>query len=136
MILHCIKISIYPTLKIHAIPDLLDLLASIEWYRHRALSAARSALVWNTYYRNDPAVPTLSDEEESVLRAIENKNKSWRMVYITTLCCLCKLVSLAIVFVAFHFGPQKKLKLRTTSAPVPPMDSEPTFPHELHGTLQ
>ncbi|TFK75465.1 hypothetical protein BDN72DRAFT_832343 [Pluteus cervinus] len=89
IIVYGIKRHLYPEPILDGIPDLLDLLATAEWYRQKTLSAAQNALVWNTYYKNKPKF-TLTADDQKVLNEFEAKKESWRKMYLTILLSLCK----------------------------------------------
>ncbi|KAF8070433.1 hypothetical protein FPV67DRAFT_1019856 [Lyophyllum atratum] len=88
-IVYSIHKIIYPKLATRRIPDLLDLLATVEFYRKRTLDLAQEALVWNEYYKTEKTVVTLPAGEEELLNELEEKQDSMRIMYtmILTTCC-------------------------------------------------
>lgn len=72
---------------------MLDLFATAEFYREYTLSEARNALVWNAYYMKDATTISLAAEEEAFLQELEEKDASWRKMYMEIICQCCRMVS-------------------------------------------
>ncbi|KAF5386846.1 hypothetical protein D9615_001988 [Tricholomella constricta] len=85
LIVYSIQNILLPKLATRRIPDLLDLLATVEFYRKRTMDHARDAIVWNDYYKNEKTIITLTAEEEGFLKNLEKQEKSLREMYIVIL---------------------------------------------------
>jgi hypothetical protein len=78
----------------HQIPDLLDLLANVEFYRNYVLSKAKDSLVWNSYYKkNGQDTITLSPGQESISKKLESQNIPLRTIYMSLISQYCQFVS-------------------------------------------
>ena len=75
------------------IPELLDLLATAEFYRGRTLDQARAALTWNDYYSTNPPSVLLTNEETEFIHHLESQMADLRPIYIMILTKCCHLVS-------------------------------------------
>ena len=100
VIIYSIKNILYPTLATRRIPELLDLLATAEFYRGRTLDQARAALTWNDYYSTVPPTVLLSNEETEFIHSLELQMADLRPIYIMILTKCCHLVSPP--FIAVH----------------------------------
>lgn len=91
VIIYSIKNILHPTLatRSSSFSELLDLLATVEFYRGRTLDHARDALTWNDYYTTNPPSILLTDEETAFLKKLESDMADLRPIYITilTMCC-------------------------------------------------
>lgn len=89
------KNILFPTLAQDLMPQLLDVIATVEFYRQRTLAQAKNALEWKGYYKNegdpkaDPKADALSSNEEAFLKQLNVSGESWRTVYVTILCKCC-----------------------------------------------
>ena len=95
VIIYSIKNILYPNLVPRRIPDLLDLLATAEFYRGRTLDQARAATDWNAYYHTIPNEKSilLTTEDKLFLQSLESQKDALRGMYITILTRCCHLVS-------------------------------------------
>ncbi|GLB37390.1 hypothetical protein LshimejAT787_0404410 [Lyophyllum shimeji] len=91
VIVYSMRNILLPDLATRRIPELLDLLATVEFYRKRTLDYAQKALVWNDYYKTEGTAVTLSHDEEEFLRKLESQESDLRKVYITILTTCCEL---------------------------------------------
>lgn len=93
VIVYSIQNILRPRLATRRIPELLDLLATVEFYRGRTLDQARDALTWNDYYTVNPPTVLLTDQETASLKHIESEMAALRLIYVTILTTCCHLVS-------------------------------------------
>lgn len=86
------------------ISELLDLLATAEFYRGRTLDRARYAIEWNTYYTTNPTTTPLINAKLEFLQNLESEMADLRLVYITILTMSCHLVSIPFFsyFIQLH----------------------------------
>lgn len=121
VIIYSIKNILYPTLATRRIPELLDLLATAEFYRGRTLDCARHALVWDKHYtktQNPESFP-LSDEEKSFLNGLEDEMAELRPIYMRILTMCCHLVSIPSIVMSYPTSSacQDMYNLWTSSSP-------------------
>ncbi|KAF9460769.1 hypothetical protein BDZ94DRAFT_886431 [Collybia nuda] len=94
LVIYTIDSILRPTLAQDQIPDLLDLLATAEFYRGRSLDKARDAVTWSDYYqrpeRRKEGRPLTSSQRIELLSLEENKHL-WRKVYLTLVRRFCHL---------------------------------------------
>jgi hypothetical protein len=99
--IYAIRNIMYPKLAKGQIPDLLDLLATVEFYRARTLDKSQDALVWNDYYNGKgkgEEARTLTVMETGELLSLGDKKHLWRQVYVDIVGQLCKIVSNCTLF--------------------------------------
>ncbi|KAF8639520.1 hypothetical protein AX17_001425 [Amanita inopinata Kibby_2008] len=91
VLIYAAKNILFPSLAHDLMPQLLDVIATVEFYRHRTLAQADNALVWNQYYKTEDSTGsiTLTDDEETFLKRLGESSQSWREVYMTILCKCC-----------------------------------------------
>jgi hypothetical protein len=93
VIIYSVKNILYPTLATRRISELLDLLATAEFYRGHTLDQARDALTWNDYYTTNFPRVLLTNEETTFLQKLESEMADLRPIYIAILTMCCHLVS-------------------------------------------
>ncbi|KAG5335752.1 hypothetical protein C0989_000464 [Termitomyces sp. Mn162] len=93
VVIYAINNILYPTLVTRRIPQLLDLLATVEFYRKRTLASSLEATIWNEYYevQNENTVYRLSEEDGTYLKRLESDSISMRTMYITLVSECCQL---------------------------------------------
>ncbi|KAG5645435.1 hypothetical protein DXG03_006259 [Asterophora parasitica] len=93
LIVYTLNQLVRPTLETRRIPDILDLLATVEFYRKTTSDHVSDALVWNDYYAKDKTVQTISKEEQQILEAYGNDEhqNTLRTIYIQILTISCDL---------------------------------------------
>lgn len=83
-----------PSLIFDQIPDLLDLLTTVETLRKIAVAKAGDALTWNTFYKKRTEQATvLTDKEEAAVQKIVDEDEDMRSIYIKILSWCFELVS-------------------------------------------
>ncbi|KAG6911173.1 hypothetical protein DXG01_003913 [Tephrocybe rancida] len=82
VVVYAIESIFTPTFVTRRIPDLLDLLATVEFYRKRTLDYAHQATVWNEYYKIDSTCLPLRSETEALLQNLEHHRDTMRQIYI------------------------------------------------------
>ncbi|KAG6831757.1 hypothetical protein H0H92_007909 [Tricholoma furcatifolium] len=91
VVVYAINNIFYPNFVTRRIPDLLDLLATVEFYRKRTLDYAHHATIWNEYYKVDKSVRTISHDEEEFLTLLESQKDTMRTMYIELISTGCRL---------------------------------------------
>ncbi|KAG6872947.1 hypothetical protein C0995_004831 [Termitomyces sp. Mi166 len=93
VVIFAINNILCPSFVTQRIPHLLDLLATVEFYRKRTLASSHEATIWNDYYevQNETTVYRLSEEDEAYLKGLESDNNSMRIMYITLISECCRL---------------------------------------------
>ncbi|KAF8629397.1 hypothetical protein AX15_003452 [Amanita polypyramis BW_CC] len=85
------KNILFPVLAQDLIPELLDVIATVEFYRQRTLTQAKNALEMKSHYKDEDEAKAifLNSDEEAFLEHLNVLDDSWRKVYITILreCC-------------------------------------------------
>lgn len=93
-ILYAIKNIMRPSMVLDQIPDLLDLLAAVEFYRNIALGKANDALVYNDWYKaKDERVVSLTQEERTDLEMQVQMADILREIYFNIILQYCQFVS-------------------------------------------
>lgn len=94
MFTYMIRKIMYPDLLYDRIPDLLDLVANVEQYRHVISGKAKGAIGFDTFYKyQDPSIPGLNEEEIKVLENIQKNGKTYRGIYVKIIQQFLLLVS-------------------------------------------
>ncbi|KAG6879648.1 hypothetical protein C0992_000090 [Termitomyces sp. T32_za158] len=95
VVTYAINNILHPTFITRRLPHLLDLLATVEFYRKRTLASSHEATIWNEYYevQDENTFYRLSKEDEAYLKGLEFDNNSMRTIYITLIAECCRLVS-------------------------------------------
>ncbi|KAF8813754.1 hypothetical protein BYT27DRAFT_7157576 [Phlegmacium glaucopus] len=90
---YAIKNIIYPKFLIELIPDFLDLLTMVEFYRIQATEEASTALTWNNFYKTEKGPRTLEVQDEEFLSHLQDTQEGMRKIFmqIVAECCLIDL---------------------------------------------
>ncbi|KAG6857718.1 hypothetical protein H0H87_004134 [Tephrocybe sp. NHM501043] len=82
-----------PKLDTRHISDLLDLLATVEFYRKRTLDHANLATIWNNHYNEDSNTDCLPLDYETAefLQQLVSQAGAMRDIYITLILTCCSL---------------------------------------------
>lgn len=112
LVIYAIENILHPRLVKEQIPDLLDLLATVEFYRGRTLDKARDAVVWSKYYEREGREEgqPLTASQRNKLLSLEDKKHLWRRVYLSLVKKYLYVVSNDILF--FHTPNSKFLDFR------------------------
>jgi hypothetical protein len=94
---------LYPNFLIDFIPEFLDLLTMIEFYRIRVTEEASNALAWNDFYKNAKDVRTLEAEDEVFLRHLQDTQDDMRRIFMEIVAECCFIVSIPMFFVFCFF---------------------------------
>jgi hypothetical protein len=96
VIIYAARNILYPSFLYSDIPELLDLLSIVEFYRLRVIEVARNASLWNNYYKTSKETDRdiLTREEEKILKRLtkESRIQAQRYVYRTLISQCCQLV--------------------------------------------
>lgn len=97
--IYAIKDILYPTFLIELIPDILDLLTMVEFYRLRATEEASKALTWNDYYKTaeNTNAHTLEIEDELFFNHLQNTQEEMRKIFMQIVAECCLIVSMLIL---------------------------------------
>lgn len=101
--IYAIKNILYPNFLIELIPDFLDLLTMVEFYRIRATEEASTALAWNDYYKNtkDVDARTLEVEDEKFLSHLQDTQEVMRKIFMQIVAECCFIVSIPMLSFCF-----------------------------------
>ncbi|KAK2464286.1 hypothetical protein APHAL10511_003743 [Amanita phalloides] len=93
VLVYVAKKILFPNLAQNMIPQLLDVVANVEFYRQRMQVQAKTALKGKNSHMNEDNSKTisLSNDDEVFLEKLEVSSDSWRQVYMTILCKCCHL---------------------------------------------
>ena len=91
---YAIKNILYPDFLIELIPDLLDLLTMVEFYRIRMTEEASNALAWNDFYKNAQDARTLEVEDENFLTHFQDTQDEMRKIFMQIVAECCLIVSI------------------------------------------
>ena len=100
--IYAIKNILYPNFLIELIPDFLDLLTMVEFYRIRVTEEASNALAWNDFYKNAKDARTLEVEDEDFLSHLQETQDDMRKIFMQIVAECCFIVSLPMLF--FYFA--------------------------------
>lgn len=100
--IYAIKNILYPNFLIELIPDFLDLLTMVEFYRIRVTEEASNALIWNDYYKNTKDTRTLDVEDENFLNHLQNTRNDMRKIFMQIVAECCFIVSIPML--SFYFA--------------------------------
>jgi len=91
--IYAIKNILYPTFLIELIPDFLDLLTMVEFYRIRVTEVASNALEWNDFYKSKKVTRTLEVQDETFLNHLRDTQDEMRQIFmrIVAECCIIDL---------------------------------------------
>ena len=97
--IYAIKNILYPNFLIELIPDFLDLLTMVEFYRIRVTEEASDALTWNDFYKNTQGARTLEVEDEDFLYHFQDTKDEMRKIFMQIVAECCFIVSMVTHFV-------------------------------------
>jgi hypothetical protein len=95
--IYAIKNILYPTFLIELIPDLLDLITMVEFYRIRLTEEASNALTWNEFYKNTQDALTLKVEDEDFLNHLQDTQDEMRKIFMQIVAECCLIVSIPML---------------------------------------
>ncbi len=101
VLVYAAKNILFPSLAEDLIPQLLDIIAAIEFYRQRALARAKKALQKQTHSKSEDKNASFNSDEEAFLKQLDIPDDSWRKVYMTILCKCCHFVSPLLLAIYF-----------------------------------
>ena len=89
ILIYAINDILYPNFLIEFIPEFLDLLTMVEFYRIQMTEEASKALAWNDFYKNTKEVLTLKDEDEIFLNDLQDTQDDLRKIFMQIVdeCC-------------------------------------------------
>ena len=100
--IYAIKNILYPNFLIELIPDFLDLLTMVEFYRIRVTEEASNALAWNDFYKNTKDTCTLEIEDEGFLSHLQDTQDVMRKIFMQIVAECCFIVSIThVVFLLY-----------------------------------
>ncbi|KAF8160851.1 hypothetical protein B0H34DRAFT_795709 [Crassisporium funariophilum] len=90
---YAIKSIVYPTFRIDLIPEFLELLTMIEFYRLRVTDKASIALTWNEYYKDNETqdIHTLKEEDEEYFQYLQDTQVDQRKVFMQIISEYCTI---------------------------------------------
>jgi hypothetical protein len=93
VLVYAAKNILFPSLAEDLIPQLLDIVATVESYRQRALAQAKNLLERQLQDKSeDTKTVAFNADEEDFLKRFNTPDDSWRTVYTTILCSCCHFV--------------------------------------------
>ena len=90
--IYAINDILYPDFLIEFIPEFLDLLTMVEFYRIRATEEASNALAWNNFYKNTKDARTLEVIDEDFLIHLEDTQDDMRKIFMQIVAECCFIV--------------------------------------------
>ena len=90
VLVYAAKNILFPILAEDLLPQLLDIVVTVESYRQRALAQAKNALERYLHHKSeDKKTIAFTVDEETFLKRLSTPDDSWREVYMTILgqCC-------------------------------------------------
>lgn len=91
--IYAIKNILYPSFLIELIPDFIDLLTMVEFYRIRATEEASKALTWNDFYKDIQSIRTLEAQDERFLSHLLDTQEEMRKIFMQIVAECCLIVS-------------------------------------------
>lgn len=95
--IYAIKNILYPNFLIELIPDFLDLITMVEFYRIRLTEEASNALTWNEFYKNAQDAHTLEVEDEKFLNHLQDTQDEMRQIFMQIVAECCLIVSIPML---------------------------------------
>ncbi|KAF8653330.1 hypothetical protein AX16_004030 [Volvariella volvacea WC 439] len=89
-VVYAIRCILQPRLDVDAIPDLLDLLTTVEFYRAKITKVVNTAFEWNKFYEDSHGALTLNPDQIRELNKVTARDKTQRGLYILLCCVLSK----------------------------------------------
>ena len=99
--IYAIKNILYPNFLIELIPDFLDLLTMVEFYRIQVTEEASNALAWNDLYKNTKGAHTLEVEDEDFLNRLQETQDVMRKIFMQIVAECCFIVSIPMLSFCF-----------------------------------
>ena len=94
VLVYSAKNILFPSLAEDLIPQLLDIVATVESYRQRTLAQAKDVLERQLQDKpEDGETVAFNPDEEAFLKRFNTPDDSWRKVYMTILCNCCHFAS-------------------------------------------
>ena len=97
ILIYAINDILYPNFLIESIPEFLDLLTMVEFYRIQMTEEASKALAWNDFYKNTKEVLTLEDEDENFLNDLQDTQDDMRRIFMQIVAECCFRVSIPML---------------------------------------
>jgi hypothetical protein len=107
--IYAIRNILYPNFLIELIPDFLDLLTMVEFYRIRVTEEASNALAWNEFYKNTHDARTLEVEDEQSLSQLQDTQREMREIFMQIVAECCLIVSIPLLF--FYFASHFRIRI-------------------------
>lgn len=104
--IYAINGILYPNFLIEFIPEFLDLLTMVEFYRIRVTEEASTALAWNDFYKDSKDARTLEAEDEKFLSHLQDTQDVMRKIFMQIVAECCFIVSIPVLsfcFVSYLF---------------------------------
>ena len=95
--IYAINNILYPDFLTEFIPEFLDLLTMVEFYRIRVTEEASSALAWNDFYKKAKNARTLEDEDERFLNHLQDTQDVMRKIFMQIVAECCFIVSIPML---------------------------------------
>ena len=95
--IYAINAILYPNFLIEFIPEFLDLLTMVEFYRIRVTEEAGNALAWNYFYKDVKDARTLEVEDEKFLSHLQDTRDVMREIFMQIVAECCFIVSIPIL---------------------------------------
>ena len=95
--IYAIRNILYPNFLIELIPDFLDLLTMVEFYRIRVTEEASDALAWNDFYKYTKDARTLEVEDEGFLRRLQDTQEVMRKIFMQIVAECCFIVRIPML---------------------------------------
>lgn len=95
--IYAINDILYPTFLIEFIPEFLDLLTMVEFYRIRVTEEASNALAWNEFYKSNKDARTLEVEDEVFLNHLQDTQDVMRKIFMQIVAECCFIVSIPML---------------------------------------
>ena len=105
--IYAIKNILYPKFLIELIPDFLDLLTMVEFYRIRVTEEASNTLAWNDFYKTHESIRRLEVEDEGFLMHLQDTQEEMRKIFMQIVAECCLIVSMPMS--SFHFSSSRFL---------------------------
>lgn len=94
VLVYAAKNILFPSLAEDLIPQLLDIVATVESYHQQALAQAKNVLERQLQDNcEDKKIAAFNTGEKAFLKRLNASGDSWRKVYMTILCNCCHFVS-------------------------------------------
>jgi hypothetical protein len=95
--IYAINDILYPNFLIEFIPEFLDLLTMVEFYRIKVTEEASKTLAWNDFYKNTQDALTLEVKDENDLSDLQDTQDDMRKIFMQIVADCCFLVSIPML---------------------------------------